>query len=85
MSNSKFTTIPQLANMLGVSRIAVYKRVQKGQIPAEKVGNTYIITDKTVQEVLGRKVSQRIKEQIDKTVRETIEEYGQVLKKLGRE
>jgi len=85
MTPDKYITIPKLAELLGISRIAVYKRVKKGQIPAAKIGKTYVITDQTVAEVLGKKVTEKGKKQIDAAVRKTIQEYGDVLKKLGKE
>ncbi|MFQ5992863.1 MAG: helix-turn-helix domain-containing protein, partial [Nitrospiraceae bacterium] len=45
MTREKYITIPELAKLLGVSRIAIYNRVKKGQIPATKIGRTYVITD----------------------------------------
>ena len=85
MTTKKYITIPELAKLIGVSRIAIYKRVRKGQIPATKVGNTYVITDKTVMEVLGRKVTEKGKARIDAAVHRTVHEYGEVLKQLGKE
>ena len=85
MSTEKYITIPELAKLLGVSRIAIYQRVKKGQIPATKIGKTYVITDKTVTEILGKKVSQKGKARIDAAVHKTVQEYGEVLKQLGRE
>ncbi len=80
-----FITIPELARLLGVSRITVYNRVKKGKIPATRVGRIYVITDRTTREILGRRLSARSKRQIDAAVRRAVEEYGQVLKRLGRE
>jgi excisionase family DNA binding protein len=85
MATNKYVTIPELAKLLGVSRIAIYKRVKKGQIPATKIGGTYIITDETVAAILGRKVTDREKKRIDAAVRRTVHEYGEVLKMLSRE
>jgi len=48
MVNEKYITIPQLAQLLGLSRIEVYRRVRKGQIKAEKIGRMYVIRDKEV-------------------------------------
>lgn len=81
----KYITVPELAKMLGVSRITIYNRVKKGQIPATKIGKTYVITDKTVAGILGNKLTDRSKARIDAAVRKTVREYGEVLKKLGRE
>ena len=80
-----FITIPELARLLGVSRITVYNRVKKGQIPATRVGRIYVITDRTTREILGRRLTGRGKKQIDAAVRRAVLEYGEVLKRLGRE
>ena len=85
MADTKYITIPELAKLLGVSRIAIYNRVRKGQIPASKIGRTYVITDQTIANILGRVVNRSGKKRIDAAVRKTVREYGQVLKQLGRE
>jgi len=38
VKQEKYITIPELAKILGVSRIAIYNRVKKGEIPATKAG-----------------------------------------------
>jgi excisionase family DNA binding protein len=78
-------TIPQLAKLLGVSRIAIYKKVKKGQIPAKKAGKIYIISDSVVADILGKKLSLQKKKQIDAAVGKTVKQYGEVLKRLGKE
>ncbi len=78
-------TIPQLAKMLGLSRITVYRKVKSGEIPAERAGHTYIISDEEISKILGLKLSEQSKRRIDKAVRKTVKEYGEVLKLLGRE
>jgi len=85
MANERYLTIPELAKLLGISRIAIYNRVKKGQIPATKIGRTYIITDKTIANILGKEVTRSGKKRIDAAVRKTVREYGQVLKQLGKE
>jgi excisionase family DNA binding protein len=85
MANEKYLTIPELAKLLGVSRIAIYNRVKKGQIPATKIGRTYVITDQTIASILGKKVTRSRKKGIDAAVRKTVREYGEVLKQLGKE
>jgi len=85
MSTEKYITIPELAKLLGVSRIAIYNRVKKGQIPATKIGRTYVITDQTVADILGKKVTAERKKRIDAAVERIVREYGEVLKMLGKE
>ena len=85
MSTEKYITIPELAKLLGVSRIAIYNRVKKGDIPATKIGRTYVITDQTVADILGKKVTAERKKRIDAAVERIVREYGEVLKMLGKE
>jgi excisionase family DNA binding protein len=81
----KHLTIPELAGLLGISRIAVYKKVKTGLIPAEKIGRNYVITDRTVNEILGKKLTDSKKKRIDLAVKKVVDQYGPLLKKLGKE
>jgi excisionase family DNA binding protein len=83
MTPENFVTIPQLAKLLGLSRIAVYNRVKKGQIQAARIGRTYVITDEELSHILGDNVSEGRKKQIDAAVERTAREFGEVLKFLG--
>jgi excisionase family DNA binding protein len=85
MTREKYITIPELAKLLGVSRITIYNRVKKGQIPATKIGRTYAITDKTIANILGKRVTEKGKKVIGDAVHKTVKEYGEVLKQLSRE
>ena len=38
-----YRSVPEVARELGISRIAVFKRIQKGRIKAVKVGRSYLI------------------------------------------
>jgi len=80
MVNGRYLAIPELAKFLRVSRIAVYNRVKKGQIPAEKIGRTYIIMDQTIGNILGKKITKSEKKWIDAAVRKTVQEYGELFK-----
>ncbi len=80
-----YLTIPQLAKIMGISRVTVYRKVKAGQIPAVKVGHTYIISDAEITKVLSRKLSPEDKKRIEAAVNKVVKEYGEVLKLLGRE
>lgn len=79
----------ELAKILGISRIAVFKRIQKGQIPAERIGRSYVISMDDVNDIIqgtGPKVlTKEKKEVIEKAVKKTVKEYGETLKLLGKE
>jgi len=85
MKQSEYITIPELAKILGITRIAVYNKVKKGQIKAVKIGRNYAISRKYVDNILGTALSLEAKAEIDKAVKKTVKEYGDVLKLLGKE
>ena len=51
MAYTQYLTIPELARMLGISRIAVYKRVKKGKIKAIRVGRNFAISRDAVKKI----------------------------------
>ena len=85
MAPERYLTIPELARLLGVSRVTVYNWVKKGRIPAARAGRNYIITDSTVNEIFGGSMTPQKKRKIDTAVRRTVQEYGEILKRLSRE
>jgi excisionase family DNA binding protein len=85
MKEGTYLTIPQLAKILGITRIAVYKKVVKGHIKAVKIGRNYAIPKKYLGEVLGGPLGDHDKREIDRAVKRTVKEYGEVLKLLGKD
>lgn len=85
MRKSAYISIQDLAKLLGVSRIAVYKRVKKGEIRAIRVGRSFAIPRSYVDRITGKALSESDKREIDSAVKKTVKEYGEVLKRLGRE
>lgn len=85
MKKQAYLTIAQLANILGVSRIAVYKKVKKGKIKAIKPGRAYLIPKETLGKISGKELKQKDKSYITAAVKKTVKEYGDVLKMLGNE
>lgn len=79
-----YITIPQLARILGISRIAVYKKVKKGKIKAIRIGKNYLVPKKYVLTILGKALQEEERHKIDKAIEKTVKEYGEVLKLLGR-
>lgn len=88
MENKKYISVAELAEILHISRIAVFNRIKKGQIPAEKVGRSYVISMKDVDEIKGtdlKVLTEERKKTIEKSVEKTIKEYGETLRLLGKE
>ncbi len=85
MKEKEYITIPQLAKLLGISRIAVYKKVKNGEIKAIKIGRIHAIPKTYVSGILGKEVSEKAKKEIDRAIQKTIQDYGDTLKLLGGE
>lgn len=82
-------SVAELAKMLGISRVAVFNRIKKGQIPAEKIGRSFAISiedvDEIVQGISSKNLTEDQKEVIKKAVEKTVKEYGETLRLLGKE
>ena len=81
----EYITIPQLAKVLGLSRVTVYRKVKSGQIAAHKIGRTYVIADSEINKILNRQLTAKDKQRIDEAVKRVVKQYGQTLKLLGGE
>ena len=83
-----YVSITELAKMLGISRVAVFKKIKKGQIPAERIGRSYAISMEHVNDIMqhGKStlLTEEKKAEIQKAVQKVIKEYGETLKLLGR-
>jgi len=85
MENRELITTAELAKILGISRIAVFKRIKRGQIKAIRVGRNFVIPRDSLPEVLGQILSKKNKREIETAVKKTVREYGQTLRLLGNE
>lgn len=85
MKNKKYLTVKELADILGTTRVTVFRKIKKGEIPAEKIGRNFIIFKKDIPEILGESLSEKTKKEIDKGVKKIIKEYGETLRLLGKE
>lgn len=83
MEYKKFISTTELAKILGISRIAVYKRIKTGKIKALRIGRNFVIDKKNIVNILGKELTQKEKSEIDKAVRKTVKEYGETLRLLG--
>ncbi len=79
----KLLSTKEVASLLGISRIAVFKKIKSGDIPAQKVGRSYVISSENFIETKSKTVSESKKASIDKSVVRVMDEYGETLKLLG--
>ncbi len=84
-----FVSIQELATMLGISRIAVFRKVKKGQIPAHKIGRSYAISMEDVSDLINNTspgiLTEEKKVEIRQAVEKVVKEYGETLRLLGKE
>jgi len=85
MEQNEYISIAQFAKVLGISRIAVYQKIKKGQIKAVRIGRSFAIPRKYLTDITGRTLGEKDKKIIDEAVKRTFQEYGELLKLLGRE
>jgi len=79
---NKLISSTELAKILGISRVAVFKRIKAGQIKAVKVGRNYVIDKDDLGGILNDDLTRKDKEMINKAVKRTIKEYGETLELL---
>ena len=83
--DKRFVSTTGLALLLGISRQAIFKKIKAGEIKAKKIGRNFIIDKGDLTEILGAVLTEKQKQEIEKSVDKTISEYGETLKLLGKE
>ncbi|MBU0618908.1 helix-turn-helix domain-containing protein [Patescibacteria group bacterium] len=79
-----FISVAQTAKMLGVSRVQVFRKIKQGKIKAQKVGRAYVVDKNSLGPIFEQTTDREVK-LIDQAVAGTISEYGETLRRLGRE
>jgi excisionase family DNA binding protein len=83
--DNKYLSIPEVAKILGISRIAVYKKVKKGDIDSIKIGNQYVISNSRISEIMGKTTSPAKQKKIELSIKKFVEEYRDLIIRLGDE
>lgn len=81
----EYFSTSEVAKILGVSRIAVLKKITTGKLKAQKVGRSYIIAAKDVMSLMGVEVSPEQRSQIENIVNKALDEYRSVFERLAKE
>lgn len=84
MTKNYYST-SEVAQILHITRVGVFKRIQSGKLKADKIGRNYIVSHEVLTEALGRSLGKGKKENIEKAVKKAVKEYGQVFRLLGKE
>jgi excisionase family DNA binding protein len=83
-------SVPQMAEMLGISRIAVFNKIKNGKLKAMKAGRNYVI-EKGYAEEYAREykashgLSEGQKALIDRVVHRAMTDFGDSFKRLAKE
>jgi len=85
MKNKQYYTGPEVAKLLGISRIAVFKQIKQGKIKASKIGRNYIIERKDIESLISKSLDPKMKKKIDQAVKKTVKDYKETLELLGNE
>jgi excisionase family DNA binding protein len=79
----KYFSVSELAKILGISRVAVFKKIKKEEIKAERFGRFWLIKDEELKNILGKTLTPAQKRFIENAVAKTVNEYGETLRLLG--
>jgi len=80
-----YFSVSELAEILGISRVAVFKKIKKGEIKAKRFGRFWLVKDEELKNILGKTLTLAQKKFLEKAVRKTVNEYGETLRLLGNE
>lgn len=76
----------EAAELLGISRIAVFKWIKAGKIEAKKVGRNFVIPRSAIEQYFTHgALTEKEKEQISVAVSRAVKEYAEAFKLLGKE
>ena len=84
MTKELFST-SEVAKILGISRVAVFKKIKSGEIKAVRAGRNFVVHRKDLPVILGKVLTEDKKREIASTVKRVVREYGETLKLLGQE
>ncbi|MBU1126247.1 MAG: helix-turn-helix domain-containing protein [Patescibacteria group bacterium] len=83
LEKKQFYSTTEVAKILGISSVAVHKRIKTGKIQAEKVGRNYVIPQSEIAGLIGGEITSSQKKLIDAAVKRTITDYGETLQMLA--
>ena len=85
MQKREYLTVKEAADILGISRIAVFKKIKTGVLPAEKIGRNYAVPKSELKDFIPSKLSEDLKGRIAEGVERVVREYKETLVRLGKE
>ncbi|MCF7834182.1 MAG: helix-turn-helix domain-containing protein [Candidatus Pacebacteria bacterium] len=84
MKKNMYST-QEVANILHLSRVEIFRKIKSGKIKAEKIGRNYVIPYESIEEILGETIGTHKRTEIEKVIDKALKEYGEVFNKLSKE
>lgn len=86
MSNKdqKYISVREVAKLLGISRVHVIRLINAGKLPAQKIGRAYAINRNDIGGIY-KQISAKERAVVQRAVEKTLKEYGEVIRRLGKE
>lgn len=82
----KFYSTNEIADILGVSHQAVYKKIKSNKLVARKVAGNFAVLGEDLSNYLNpSELTENKKRIIEEVVTKVVDEYGEALRKLGKE
>ena len=80
-----FLSTSEAAKILNISRVAVFKKIKKGEIPAKKIGRNYLIDKKDISPALKDTLSPKETKLIKEATAFAVDNYKEALERLSKE
>ena len=80
-----YLSVTEASELLGITREAVLKRIHAGKLKAERIGHIFAIPKSELGISNGEALSEHQKNIIEAGVKKAVKEYGETLRKLGKE
>lgn len=61
-SDARFMTVAEVADVMRVSKMTVYRLVHSGELPAVQFGRSYRVPESAVQHYLGQAMMQNVQQ-----------------------
>lgn len=84
MAEKELISVSEAAQIMGISRVAVFKKIKKGEIEAEKIGRNYVVNRKSLGSIYQELTSAQ-KRAVENAIEKVFRDYSEALKKLGKE
>lgn len=85
MKNQELLSTSQVAEMLNISRIAVFKKIKNGKLKAFKIGRNYAIPKSELGDIFETELSRAGRSVITRAMNKVIKDYLETLKLLAKE